>query len=66
PTLGNVVGSFKSALTKWAHQNGYPAFKWQAKYYDHIIRNEMDLYRIRTYIHYNPLKWEADEYYRHN
>lgn len=64
PTLGNVAGSFKSALTKWTHPNGYPAFKWQTRYYDHIIRNEMDLYRIRMYIQNNTLKWEVDEYYR--
>jgi REP element-mobilizing transposase RayT len=64
PTLGNIIGSFKSALTKWAHQNGYPHFKWQPRYYDHIIRNEKDLHRIRTYIQNNPLKWEIDEYYK--
>ena len=64
PTLGNIIGSFKSALTKWAHQNGYAHFKWQLRYYDHIIRNENDLHRIRTYIQNNPLKWEIDEYYK--
>lgn len=26
-SLGNVVGSFKSGLTKWAHKNGYKDFK---------------------------------------
>jgi putative transposase len=64
PTLGNVIGSFKSALTKWARQNGHSYFKWQTRYYDHIIRNENDLRGIRTYIQNNPLKWEIDEYYR--
>ena len=63
PTLGNIIGSFKSAVTKSAHQIGYPHFKWQARFYDHIIRNEKDLYRIRTYLQNNPLKWEVDEYY---
>jgi REP-associated tyrosine transposase len=62
--LGNVVGSFKSALCKWAHQNGFPSFQWQSRFYDHIIRNEKDLDRIRIYIKYNPLMWEIDEYYK--
>ncbi|MGB8316872.1 MAG: transposase [Ignavibacteriaceae bacterium] len=62
-TLGNVIGSFKSAVTKWAHQNGFTTFSWQARFYDHIIRNEADLFRIRNYIQNNPLKWESDEYY---
>jgi putative transposase len=53
-SLGNVVGSFKSALCKWAHQNGFPSFQWQSRFYDHIIRNEKDLDRIRVYIKYNP------------
>ena len=29
---------------------------WQRRYYDHIIRNEEDLYRHIDYIHYNPMK----------
>ncbi|PIX22751.1 MAG: transposase, partial [Deltaproteobacteria bacterium CG_4_8_14_3_um_filter_43_13] len=28
--------------------------------YDHIIRNESELERIREYIVNNPLKWESD------
>ncbi len=61
--LGNIVGSFKSAVSKWAHQSGHPSFQWQSRFNDHIIRNEKDLHRIRTYIKNNPLKWEIDEYY---
>jgi len=64
PTLGNIVGGFKSAVSKWAHKNDFNKFKWQTRFYDHIIRNENDLRRIRTYIQNNPLKWEIDEYYR--
>lgn len=29
---------------------------WQRRYYDHIIRDEEDLYRHIDYIHYNPTK----------
>ena len=39
-------------------------FKWQANYYEHVIRNEKDLERIRNYIMNNPWKWRNDEYYR--
>jgi REP element-mobilizing transposase RayT len=62
-SLGNVVGSFKSKVTNWAHNNEIKSFAWQPRFYDHIIRNEKDLHRIRTYIQNNPLKWELDEYY---
>ena len=64
PTLGNVVGSFKSAVSKWSHNNIFDDFKWQPRFYDHIIRNENDLRMIRTYIQNNPTKWELDEYYK--
>lgn len=30
---------------------------WQESYYDHIIRNEDDLYETRKYILNNPLSW---------
>lgn len=62
-TLGNVIGSFKSAVSKWCRQNNKDYFHWQPRFYDHIIRNEKDLHRIRTYIHNNPIKWELDKYY---
>lgn len=29
---------------------------WQRRYYDHIIRDEQDLYKHLDYIHYNPTK----------
>ena len=36
---------------------------WQRNYYEHIIQNEKDLYRIREYIMHNPAQWDKDEYY---
>jgi len=35
---------------------GVPA--WQCNYYEHVIRNEDGLHRIREYIVNNPKKWE--------
>ena len=63
-SLGSVIGQFKSICTKRIRKLGIERFKWQTRFYDHIIRNENDLRRIRTYIQNNPLKWELDEYYR--
>jgi len=33
---------------------------WQRNYYEHIIRNDESLMRIREYIQMNPLRWEYD------
>ena len=63
-SLGSIIGQFKSVCTKRIHRIGFKQFQWQKGFYDHIIRNENDLRRIRTYIPNNPLKWELDEYYQ--
>lgn len=34
---------------------------WQPRFYDHIIRTEDDLNRIREYIKFNPKNWQQDE-----
>ena len=62
-SLGAIVGSFKSAVTKRVNENcGTPgAPVWQRNYYEHVIRDEGDLERIREYIDNNPLRWEKDE-----
>ena len=60
-TLSNIVGSFKSAVTKSIRENGHKIFAWQPRFYDRIIRNEKELFRIRKYIEQNPLRWGIDK-----
>ena len=54
-----IIGSFKSAVTKYARQKGM-FFAWQTRFHDHIIRNQIEYYRIATYIRENPKKWDED------
>jgi putative transposase len=58
-SLGMVVNHFKSAVTRWTRQNGFPQFKWQRSFYDHVIRNARSLFSIRQYIRNNPENWVA-------
>ncbi len=64
-TIGSIVRSFKLAVAKHINQirqsHGKPV--WQRNYYEHIVRNDLDLYRIRQYILDNPKKWEKDKNY---
>ena len=55
-----LIGAFKTRSSKYIHQLGFNDFRWQKSFYDHIIRNEQSLYRIRQYIKENPQKWESD------
>ena len=57
--LGTAVGQFKSKSTKAIRGFGYRGFDWQERFHDHIIENLKELERVRTYIHQNPVRWEA-------
>ena len=59
-TIGSVVRGFKIGVTKWFRQNTTVYTVWQRNYYEHIIRNEESLDRIRQYIANNPLRWAFD------
>ncbi len=59
-TIGSIVRGFKIGVTKWM-RNDYPGKNvWQRNYFEHIIRDDDDLNRIRKYIVENPAKWEID------
>jgi REP element-mobilizing transposase RayT len=58
--LSAIIRGFKGATTKNIHAVGFAEFKWQSRFYDHIIRDEMELNRIRKYIINNPSKWKND------
>lgn len=67
PTLGNVVQWFKTMSTnkyinsvKKFHWPLFDKRFWQRNYYEHIIRNENEFYKIQEYIKLNPKMWERD------
>ena len=62
-SIGSIVRGFKIGVTKWFRQNNILNVVWQRNYYEHIIRNEKELNKIREYIINNPLKWGLDKYY---
>ncbi len=61
-SLGAMMAGFKSATTKRINtMRGTPgASVWQRNYYEHVIRNESALDRIRQYIADNPAGWSED------
>ena len=62
-TIGSIVRGFKIGVTKWMRQNTEIKNVWHRNYYDHIIRNDSDYYRIAEYIIKNPKKWKEDKFY---
>jgi REP element-mobilizing transposase RayT len=61
--LSRLIGAFKTISTRRINNiRKTPASKlWQRNYYEHIIRNEEELNRIRQYIADNPANWQTDE-----
>jgi REP element-mobilizing transposase RayT len=57
--LGRLIGAFKTTSTKQIDLDCNTPGKvfWQRGVYEHIIRNDADLLRIRIYIPNNPLRW---------
>ena len=55
-SLAQIIQWFKSSTTLLAKRNGFSREHfWQPNYYEHVIRNEKALTRIREYIENNPL-----------
>ncbi len=60
-TLGKIIRFYKAKTTHVIRNiKKLGSFAWQRNYYEHIIRNDKELYRIREYIQNNPLNWDLD------
>lgn len=60
--LAEIIRAFKTfsarRINDMRKTPGFPI--WQRNYYEHIVRSENELNRIREYIANNPLQWEMD------
>ena len=59
--LGQSFVVSKIGVTNWLRANTEIQVVWQWNDYEHIIRDEPDLERIRSYIEENPLRWNEDD-----
>jgi len=57
-----IIGRFKMLSSKRINElRQTPGAKlWQRNYWEHIVRSESDLMRLREYIQNNPLRWHLD------
>jgi REP element-mobilizing transposase RayT len=62
PGLGDIVRAFKARVTiETRRSTGNLAVPiWQRNYYEHVIRSDEELNRIRQYITDNPSNWDVD------
>src|SRR4030042_2828024 len=75
PNKGAHIGAPLQTMVQWfktmttneylcgIKERGWPPFNgnlWQRSFYDHVIRDEASLNRIREYIMTNPQRWDFD------
>lgn len=62
PNLSTIIGYFKYQSTRQINgARQTPRAKvWQRSFYDHVIRDDDSLNRVRSYIETNPLRWHLD------
>ena len=58
--FGIIINQYKRICTINARKIN-PDFAWQSRFYDHVIRNDESLVKIRLYIKDNPEKWAKDQ-----
>lgn len=59
--LGVIINQYKRICTiEIKKQSNLAIFAWQSRFYDHVIRNNKSLQKIREYIINNPAMWERD------
>ena len=61
-SVGAFIAGFKSATTKRINEmrRTFRRPVWQRNYYEHVVRAEDSLERIRFYLADNPARWEFD------
>lgn len=69
-SLWYIINQFKWSVTREINKQikeweilSYKNFARQARFYEHIIRDEQAYQRICEYIGNNPLQWDNDEYH---
>jgi len=60
-SLSCLIRSFKSETSKQIHKINPNIIVWQRNFYERIVRNEIELGKIRQYIKLNPQMWYRDK-----
>ncbi|MCX6558426.1 MAG: hypothetical protein NTW95_13525 [Candidatus Aminicenantes bacterium] len=60
-SIGSIIRTYKTAVTKRCKENGFDQFIWQRNFHDRVIRDNGELKRIQQYIRNNPANWDTDD-----
>ena len=57
--LPELIGAYKTTVSKRIHLAGDMTFGWQNSYHERIIRNMIELDMVKNYIKTNPERWNG-------
>jgi putative transposase len=60
--LPELMGAYKTTVSKRIHLSGDNDFRWQKSYHDRIVRDTKSLIKIIEYIESNPENWNKPNY----
>ena len=63
PPITQIIGQFKSGVTKEIRKTNPELQIWQRSFHDHVIRDQVGYEKIWLYIESNPQCWEKDCFY---
>ncbi len=59
-SVSELMGAYKTTVSKMIHLNGHNTFHWQRSFHDHIVRDANSYENIYHYISDNPARWHND------
>ncbi len=61
--LDQIIGSYKSGVSRNIRKVFPDVTVWQRSFHDHVIRNQSSYEKISNYVRFNHLKWKEDCFY---
>ena len=63
-SISVIIQQYKSSVTRFVNKINNSEFKWQSRFYEHIIRNDQSFEMISEYIINNPENWQNDDLFQ--
>ena len=57
-TISKIIKHYKTIITREIKYH-----IWQKSFYEHIVRNEKEYFKIKEYIKNNVINWKKDKYF---
>jgi len=60
-SLSVIIQQYKSSVTRFLNKSNISHFRWQSRFYEHVICDQQSYEQIAYYIINNPKNWKDDD-----